>query len=234
MNQIPEQEQSEFQDEPIYQDIISAITAQKLHPGTQLKEFELAKIYEVSRARIREVLLRLEHDQIVVRISNRGAFVAKPSIAEAREVFAARRLIEGRLVAQLATREYKSFIPFLKKHIAHEVEVRKHDDFANILHEGQAFHALLAEIANNSIITSYMKELLTRSSLICVLYQRGPIENCEIDEHLQLVDYIANGQAEAAEKLMIAHLDGIQSRLNLSQPREQQNDIRSILGAISK
>ena len=228
-----DQGQSEFQDEPIYRDIISAITAQKLYPGTQLKEFELANIYNVSRARIREVLLRLEHDQIVVRISNRGAFVAKPSISEAREVFAARRLIEGRLVAQLATREYKSFIPFLAKQIEHEAEVRKEGDFASILEEGQKFHAVLAEIANNSIITTYVRELLTRSSLICVLYQQGQAEHCEIEEHFQLVEYISQGLAEEAEKLMIAHLDGIQSRLNLTQPRETQNDIRSILGTVS-
>ncbi len=226
-----DQEQNEFQDHPIYRDIISAISAQKLHPGTQLKEIELASIYDVSRARIREVLLRLEHDQIVSRVSNRGAFVAKPSIAEAREVFAARRMIEGRLVAQLAEREYKSFVPYLKKQLEHEAKIREQGDFARVLEQGQKFHTLLAEIANNTIITNILHELLIRSSLICVLYQHGETDNCEIEEHRQLVDYISRGMAEEAENLMIAHLEGVQSRLNLTMPREAQNDVSRVLGA---
>src|SRR3954451_20554119 len=78
----------------IYERILAAITEHRLQPGTQLIEDRLAKIFDVSRTKIREATVRLVHNHIAVNIPNRGAFVASPTAQEAREIFAARRLIE--------------------------------------------------------------------------------------------------------------------------------------------
>jgi DNA-binding GntR family transcriptional regulator len=62
----------------------------------------MADIFGVSRARIREVLGRLAHERIVELFPQRGAFVAKPTIEQARDVFEARRLIEPAVLRRLA------------------------------------------------------------------------------------------------------------------------------------
>jgi len=225
-----ETDHSAFKDADIYQDIVTAIFEQKLLPGTQLKEDELRAIYAVSRARIREVLLRLAHDKFVTRISNRGAFVAKPTVAEAREVFATRRLIEGHLVRLLAERGDQNIHEVLKRQIDREARARRRGDFSEIIREGGEFHFVLAEIAGCSILSRFLRELLTLTSLISVAYQRGNVVKCEMDEHRELAVCISAGRADDAEALMNAHLDGILSRLDLSLPREPQADLHQVLG----
>ena len=85
----------------IYEQIYAAIVEHRLHPGTKLVEERLAEIFGVSRARVREVLARLAHEQIVEMIPKRGAYVAKPSIEQALDVFEARRLIEPAVLRRL-------------------------------------------------------------------------------------------------------------------------------------
>ena len=79
-----------------------AIVNGRVKPGTKLGEDEIANALAITRMRARKVLQQLSVVGLVTLIANRGAFVAKPSVAEAREVFSARRLIEGELAAQMA------------------------------------------------------------------------------------------------------------------------------------
>ena len=217
-------------DEGIYQEIFLAILEQKLLPGTQLKEDLLSDIYGVSRPRIRDILARLAHNKVVTRISNRGAFVAEPTVDEAREVFSARRLIEAHLVRMLAGRDDKSFCAALETQIERERRARDSGSFSEAVREGGAFHLTLAAVAESPIIGGFLRELISRSSLISAAYERGAPATCELDEHRRLIGHIAAGDADAAVALMTRHLDGIESRLDLAPPREPQASLREILG----
>jgi DNA-binding GntR family transcriptional regulator len=225
-----EEDRLTSEDERIYGDIFLAITEQKLLPGTKLKEDQLCDIYQVSRARIREILSRLSHDKIVTRISNRGAFVAEPTVEEAREVFAARRLIECHLVRLLAERKDKSSSKALAARLESEGRAREAGSFSEILREAGAFHLALAELAESPILGGFLRELISRTSLISAAYERGVPAKCEFDEHRALSACIAEGRAEDAVAMMAAHLDGIESRLDLSPPREPQGSLLEILG----
>src|SRR5690606_41980575 len=81
----------------IHERVYSAVLDNRLKPGTKLVEERLAEIFSVSRPRIREVLARLAHEQVVELIPQRGAFVAKPTIEKAKDVFEARRSEERRV-----------------------------------------------------------------------------------------------------------------------------------------
>ena len=76
--------------------IAKAIHEHKVLPGTKLGEDELSEIYGVSRTLVRSALQGLSHEQLVDIQPNRGAFVSKPSLREAREIFEARALLEPR------------------------------------------------------------------------------------------------------------------------------------------
>src|SRR3979411_3520396 len=78
----------------IYHKIHVAIAERRLLPGVRLVEDQLAEVFGVSRMRIRSVLHALARDKVVTLQRNRGAVVAYPSVKEAKEVFAARRLLE--------------------------------------------------------------------------------------------------------------------------------------------
>ena len=94
-----------------------AIAERRLRPGTRLKEEQLAEIFSVSRARIRQALTALERDGLVTIMPNRGAFVSEPSVDEARDVFVTRRAIEQRVVERLCERATVEDIERMRSHI---------------------------------------------------------------------------------------------------------------------
>src|SRR5690349_7106037 len=85
----------------IVESITTAIVERRLMPGTKLAEQQIADIFDVSRTLVRQALNRLSRDHLVTLEPARGAFVAKPSAEEARQVFEVRRMVETALVRQL-------------------------------------------------------------------------------------------------------------------------------------
>lgn len=82
--------------------LFDAIFAQELLPGTKLSEEAIGSLFGVSRTVIRAVFNRLHSDRLIELHRNRGAFVASPTVEEAREVFQARITIERDIAYSLA------------------------------------------------------------------------------------------------------------------------------------
>jgi len=72
-----------------------AIHAGKLRPRQRIIEEDLAQELEVSRGPVREALLRLERDGLVVTTSRRGTFIRDISLAEIGVIFHMRAKLEG-------------------------------------------------------------------------------------------------------------------------------------------
>jgi DNA-binding GntR family transcriptional regulator len=82
-------------DEAVYQAILRAIMEGKLKAGTKLAEVPLARIFAVSRERIRKVLHRLGAEQRLEMIPNRGARIPRPTIEDVHNVYEAHRVLEA-------------------------------------------------------------------------------------------------------------------------------------------
>lgn len=205
----------------IYERILAAITEHRLQPGTQLVEDRLAKIFDVSRTKIREATVRLVHDHIALNIPNRGAFVASPSAAEAREIFAARRLIEPELMRQAARHASPKQIALLRAHVEKETLARSRPGYSIIALSGE-FHLIVAEIAGNSFLARTLRDLETITCLVIILYDTHGAQGCPYDDHALLIDALEAGDAERAAALMLEHLDHIENSLNLDPPSARQ------------
>ena len=72
-----------------------AIASGRFQPGQRLVERELCELVGVGRTSIREALRQLEAEGLVHSIPNRGPVVSTISVAEARELYAVRALLEG-------------------------------------------------------------------------------------------------------------------------------------------
>lgn len=88
----------------VYEILMNAVSEHRLKPGTKLTEEKLATIFKVSRTVIRETLQQMAFERVVNIIPNRGAFIASPSIAEAKEFFQARRYVEVPLLENICRR----------------------------------------------------------------------------------------------------------------------------------
>lgn len=214
----------------IYEKIYVAILEHRLHPGTKLVEERLADIFGVSRARIREVLARLAHEQIVELYPQRGAYVAKPSIEQARDVFEARRLIEPAVIRRLIETLTAEKLARLRQHQDLERDARRREDKRAVIRLSGEFHSLAAELAGNSALARSMRELSVLTCLMIFLYDAPTSESCRADEHSQIIEAIAKRDSAKAERLMLEHLDHIESGMKLEAATEEV-DLEAVFSA---
>ena len=207
--------------------ISAAVLEHRLLPGTKLGEDRLATIFGISRAKVREVLARLAHKQVVELIPQRGAFVAKPTIGQAHDVFEARCAIEPcvlrRLIATLDDVKEQR----LRRHLKLEADARQQDDKPAIVRLSGEFHVLLADLAGNSALARTMRELTTLTCLVISLYDAPTAASCRVDEHTELVDAVKQRDSHRAESLMLHHLHHIEQSLNFDAGHEEA-DLESI------
>jgi len=201
----------------IYEKIYIAILEHRLHPGTKLGEERMAEIFGVSRARIREVLARLAHEQIVELFPQRGAYVAKPTTEQARDVFEARRLIEPAVLRRMIETLTPEKIQRLRQHLELEADARRRNDKRAVIRLSGEFHTLLAELAGNSSLARSMRELCMLTCLTIFLYDAPTAQSCRDDEHQLIIDAVAKRDRARAETIMLAHLDHIEGSLQLDQ-----------------
>lgn len=213
----------------IAEKISTAILEHRLAPGTKLGEDRLATIFGTNRAKIREVLTRLAHEQVVELVPQRGAHVAKPTIEQARDVFEARRLIEPGVLRRLIGTIDDFKMQRLRRHLELEADARQRGDARAVVRLSGEFHLLLAELAGNSSLARTMRELSTLTCLIISLYDAPTATSCRADEHEEIVEAIKRKDARKAEALMLHHLDHIQESLKLDAGSDEA-DLESILG----
>jgi DNA-binding GntR family transcriptional regulator len=210
----------------IVESITSAIVERRLMPGTKLAEQKIADIFEVSRTIVRQALNQLSRDHLVVLEQARGAFVAMPSVEEARQVFQVRGMLETALVRQLCARITDAQIAQLREHLRAEREAVKRTDVSGRTHLLADFHVVLARMLGNDVLARVLADLLSRSSLISLMYQSSHSAEHSQDEHVQIVDALERRDARAAVRLMEQHIASVESNLHLD-PRTP--DLASVL-----
>ena len=213
----------------IHERIVGAILEHRLRPGTKLGEDKLAGIFNVSRARVREVLARMAHEQIVDLYPQRGAYVARPTPEQAMDVFEARRLIEPAVLRRLVAQLTPERVARLRQHQELEVDARRRDDKRAIVRLSGEFHTLLAELAGNSALARSMRELSTLTCLIIFLYDAPTATSCRADEHSEIIEAIARRDVARAERLMLEHLTHIEGSLKLDLNADEV-DLEAVFG----
>jgi DNA-binding GntR family transcriptional regulator len=214
----------------IVERITRAITEHRLPPGTKLTEERLGEAFRVSRTKVRQALFHLAKDKLVDLQTGRGAYVAQPTVREAHEIFDARRLIERGIVARLAGALVPAQLARLRKHLDEEARALASGDVRASTRLSGQFHVLIAEMTGNGALAEVLRELVSRTSLIIVLYESSLPASCSMDEHRMLLKRIEGGDAKTAAQAMAEHLDNIERSLNL---RDRQPAVVNLKRALS-
>lgn len=206
-----------------------AVHEHRLAPGTKLGEDELSDIYGVSRTIVRTALQSLAHQQVIEIKRNRGAYVAKPNLSEAHEVFEARELLEPRTARRAALHATPDDIVLLNDHITQEHAAMAAGDRGRALSLSGKFHIEIARIAQQQTIADIINVLIARSSLIIALYWRRENALCESQAHHALIKAISDNDGSRAQELMQSHLVDLHSALNLNELPSVEQDLRAML-----
>ena len=213
--------------EAVHERIWNAIVEHSLPPETRLVESELCEIFGLGRTRLRQVLQQLAHEHVVTLQRNRGATVARPTPGEAREVFAARRILEGGIVQTLLGRSARQGLRRLHEHLLLEEDAWRTGERRAMLKLSGEFHLRIAELAGNAILLGLLRDLISRLSLIIAVYQSPTMRPCPPDAHRELIGLLEQG-SPAAVDAMVHHIDHVVADLRLEGRRASGIDLRTI------
>lgn len=198
--------------------ITRAIVEHRLLPGAKLVEQKLGDSFGVSRTVVRQALYRLSELKLVRLEPARGAFIAAPSVQEAREVFAVRKMVESQMLRELIACIKPADIRTLKAHIKAERDAVHRLDVPARTKLLFDFHVQLASVLGNQVLVDLMQELVSRCSLISLMYQSADNARASNAEHMQLLRAIEARDADTALTLLHAHLDTVASQI-IERPR---------------
>ncbi len=199
----------------IVESITTAIVERRLMPGTKLAEQKIADIFKVSRTLVRQALNQLSRDKLVTLEPARGARVAEPSVEEARQVFEVRLMLESAMIREAARALTDAQLAELRAHLRDEQAAVQRTDVSGRTRLLADFHVVIATMLGNQVLADLLSDLVTRSSLIALMYQSAHSAEHSFDEHVAIVEALARRDAKAAVRLMEEHLHNVERNLRL-------------------
>lgn len=212
----------------IVQALTKAIVDHRLHPGTKLAEQKLADHFGVSRTLVRQALFQLSQNRLIRLEPARGAFVATPSVEEARQVFAVRRMLEAEMTRAFVRAATPARIKALKAHVKQEQAALEGQDASSRVELLGDFHVRMAELMGNEVLAQLLGDLISRCALITLMYQSQKAAEHSHEEHGEIVKALAAGDEALAVRLMDEHLLHVEASLSFER-QVPSNDISMAL-----
>jgi DNA-binding GntR family transcriptional regulator len=209
--------------------VLRAIAGGRLVPGTRLTEERLAAVFGVSRTVVRQALTQLSANGVVGVRPKKGWFITEPPEDEVRDLFAARRLLEGALIGEFALAATPAQTRLLHEHLQQQEAALGRGDTALRTHLLSDFHIRIAELTGNAAVTRMVRDLTTRTNLISMLYQTSLEASTSCVEHADLLDAIKRHDGKAAARLMQEHLLSIEHGLRNRRVADPVGKLRDAL-----
>jgi len=201
----------------IVNSLTKAIVEHQLEPGAKLSEQKLADQFGVSRTLIRQAFFQLSQNRLIRMEPARGAFVAAPSVNEAKQVFAVRRMLEAEMTRAFIKEVTTTKIKALKRHVAMEKSAVAQDDVPGRTELLGDFHVRMAELMGNNVLAQMLVDLISRCSLITLMYQSTSAAEHSNAEHEAIVNALAAKDETLAVQLMDEHLQHVFDNLSFTR-----------------
>ena len=199
-----------LRDEDGYQRLREAIVRGELVPNQRLVEAELSTAFQMPRAAVRTALLRLEHEGLIEREPHRGARVRLVSEHEAVEILQARAALEGLAAREAAANGTRAGAAELRKVLDRQRAALAEEDLLRASDVNAQLHAKIVELSGHATAQRLVRALnsqMVRFQFRTILIPGRPAQS--LDEHLAIVDAVAAGDADEAERAMRTHLNNV-------------------------
>lgn len=197
--------------------LTKSIVDHQVEPGSKLVEQKIADQFGVSRTLVRQALFQLAQKRLIRMEPARGAFVASPSAAEARQVFAVRRMLEAEVTRAFVRVVTPAMIRTLKVHVAQEKSAVDQRDVLGRTELLGGFHVRMAELMGNEVLSHILGDLISRCALITLMYQSSAAAEHSNEDHADIVKALAEKNETKAVRLMDEHLRDVEAQLTLDR-----------------
>lgn len=184
-----------------------AIIDGRLKPGARLTERELTEMMGVSRTVVREALRQLESEGLVAIIPNKGPVVRELTLAEARDLYSIRAVLEGYAARLFVENAGDPEMKQLAQALDVVIGAYERGDAGEVLETKNRFYDVLFAGAGSETLSSMLGTLHARiwrwRALGLSHPQRSDARSRESIEGLRaILAAIRRREAETAEKLM--------------------------------
>ena len=199
-----------------YEAVKTLVMNHVIAPGGRVSIDALARDLQVSHTPVREALARLEADGLVVKEPLRG-YRTTPLLTtrQFNELFDMRLLIEGWAVRQAAAR----VTPADKRRLRDEMATcpaapagTDYETYKSIADHDARFHDLLFALAGNETLRAVWDRTHCHLHLFRLGYAGG-LGTRTLKEHRAIATAVSAGDAAAAERAMLDHIEASRGRL---------------------
>lgn len=191
--------------EKVYDQLREDMISCRLAPGTEIRESELAVRFGVSKSPVRDALMRLEREALVITLPRQGYRVAPVSLADVQDMFHLRDALERACVERIVRR-------------AGDEELAQLDRFrrfsgntwdGGFVAYNREFHRALARAAGNARMRDHLIDLIDQMERAVTLSLSSLKQNNPqslVDEHCDIIDALQARQASRAQRLVSRHV----------------------------
>lgn len=212
----------------VYRELKSMIVDRKLKPGDKILQEKISREFGVSRTPLMCALKKLEQEKLVQAVPRRGFYVRRFTKEEVLEAFELREILEG-----LAARRAAHVIsPVQAEKLRGFFKDADPSDSANSIkryaEEDRRFHQYLVELGGFDLLN----DILENYNIITVSYRIDVMEGLvrhpreTLPEHHALIDAIATGKTDQAEKLARQHFNRSRQQLMKDMMQEKMAGTR--------
>jgi DNA-binding GntR family transcriptional regulator len=192
--------------EGVYATLIERILGGDLEPGAALSERALVERYGISRTPIRQVLWRLERDDLVEIRPHRGAFVKRMGADDIRDLFQLREALEPLASSLAAVRRPSDELRVMKTAFA-ELERDEKPSVRQLIRQGQALHDAVVRWSGNRMLVRIYEVMSLQTQLMRNLLRASSAsERLSLREHVAIVAALERRDPAAALEAMRTHL----------------------------
>ena len=186
--------------------LIRQIHAGEVAPGERLDEVQLADTLAVSRNTLRETFRLLANAGYVTHEPHRGVFVRAVTVAEAHNVYQARRFLECGTLRELAvdpTLLAPQALDAARAAVDRAEVAKGASDWALVGDANTEFHEALAGVAGNLVVVRLVRQLMVDMRLLFLsLASPAHVHGSYVTQNRTIVDLVGAGEfARAAVAL---------------------------------
>ncbi len=177
--------------------------------GEKLDQDRIAEELEVSRTPVREAVRRLESEGFVEVRPHYGAFIAKVSPQDIREVYEVRTLLEAEIVRQVTPLIPESVLNELDRSLTETEAQFEAGDSVRHFESDVHFHETLVDFVENRLLKEILDGLTNRISMVRRFAQLQPGYHMtkSFKEHRAILQAMRERDSEEAAELMRVHLE---------------------------
>lgn len=194
--------------EDIAAELRTAIMNGALNAGDRIFEGQIAEQMGLSRVPVREALMLLEQEWLVVRRPNKGVFVAKLTNAELSEFYSLRSVIEEFAMELVMAHATDDDVGRLRDQIRAMREAQERGDKAAVFTADLAFHRLITEASRHRLLVRFWGQIasLLQAQYVTLFPVLYPLREDVAGRHQLLLDAMLGSDVEHARRSIRDHV----------------------------